>query len=237
MPPTKDIANISPALMARLGPSGTSAAPYPGPYPPMAGRFADSGRGGSDYSKLRGVIRSQKDEIQNLENEVSHFQTRLHRIEDGHRLELARLKKEALYHQRLRQGADQRSYELEDRLERLQQQQAAARQASHEDDEKDTLIIQSQLLVSKNSELTYKLKKLEAQVSQLDELKAALESELNQAYCERDELAAELEHRLSRHHHHPHVEEEAEEGEQDESADTGYAVAEEEEGGASHREG
>lgn len=35
---------------------------------------------------------------------------------------------------------------------------------------------------------------MEAQVSQLEELKAALESELNQAYCERDELAAELEH-------------------------------------------
>lgn len=40
---------------------------------------------------------------QALENEVAHFQTRLHRIEDGHRLELARLKKEVEYHKRLRQ--------------------------------------------------------------------------------------------------------------------------------------
>ncbi|PNW70869.1 hypothetical protein CHLRE_17g736900v5 [Chlamydomonas reinhardtii] len=160
---------------------------------------AGAGRGGSDYSKLRGIIRTQKDQVQALENEVAHFQTRLHRIEDGHRLELARLKKEVEYHKRLRQGADQRSYELEDRLARVQREAAAAHHTSH-DEEKDSLIVQSQLLVSKNSELTYKLKTMEAQVSQLEELKAALESELNQAYCERDELAAELEHILSRQH-------------------------------------
>ncbi len=40
---------------------------------------------------------------QGLEAEVTHFQSRLHRIEDGHRLELARLKKEVEYHKRLRQ--------------------------------------------------------------------------------------------------------------------------------------
>ncbi len=40
---------------------------------------------------------------QALENEVTHFQARHHRIEDGHRLELARLKKEVEYHKRLRQ--------------------------------------------------------------------------------------------------------------------------------------
>ncbi|KXZ54433.1 hypothetical protein GPECTOR_5g86 [Gonium pectorale] len=141
-----------------------------------------------------------------LEHEVTHFQSRLHRIEDGHRLELARLKKEVEYHKRLRQGADQRSYELEDRLGRmsLQQQQhasAAARDPGH-DEEKDGLIAQSQLLVSKNSELSTRVKMLESQVSQLEELKAALESELNQAYCERDELATELERILTKQHGH-----------------------------------
>ncbi|KAG2454302.1 hypothetical protein HYH02_001331 [Chlamydomonas schloesseri] len=161
---------------------------------------AAGGRGGSDYSKLRGIIRAQKDQVQALENEVAHFQTRLHRIEDGHRLELARLKKEVEYHKRLRQGADQRSYELEDRLARVQRQAAAAAHNTSHDEEKDGLIVQSMELVSKNSDLTYKLKTMEAQVSQLEELKAALESELNQAYCERDELAAELEHILSRQH-------------------------------------
>ncbi|EFJ45563.1 hypothetical protein VOLCADRAFT_94010 [Volvox carteri f. nagariensis] len=161
-----------------------------------------------------------------LENEVAHFQARQHRIEDGHRLELARLKKEVEYHKRLRQAADQRSYELEDQLSRLRQNQqmpspATVRhlsQVERDREEKDSLILQSQLLISKNSELTTKVKQhllllllhlllllsavqLQSQVTQLEELKAALESELNQAYCERDEMATELERMLSRQHH------------------------------------
>ena len=39
----------------------------------------------------------------------------------------------------------------------MQREAAAAHHTSH-DEEKDSLIVQSQLLVSKNSELTYKLK-------------------------------------------------------------------------------
>ncbi|GFR46807.1 hypothetical protein Agub_g8440 [Astrephomene gubernaculifera] len=211
----KPMSQLSPALAARLSvPDGQN----------------DQRRGGSDYSKLRGVIRTQKDQMQVLENENAHYKSRLHRIEDGHRLELARLKKEVEYHKRLRQGADQRSYELEDRLGRLQQQlqrqqqqhqeqqqQAAAASSSapappsppphpphhhpHHDEEKDGLIAQSQLLVAKNSELTTRCRLLESQVLQLEELKAALESELNQAYCERDELAGELERVLTRQHY------------------------------------
>ncbi|GLC55905.1 hypothetical protein PLESTB_001042600 [Pleodorina starrii] len=187
MKPAKE---LSAQLSARLAPADGSI---------------DGKRGGSDYSKLRGIIRSQKDQIQTLENEVAHFQSRLHRIEDGHRLELNRLKKEVEYHKRLRQASDQRSYELEDKLGRLQQQhqqqQVAARQLPSHDDEKDSLILQSQLLISKNSELGTKVKMLESQLTQLEELKAALESALNASYCERDELAAELELALARLHH------------------------------------
>ncbi|GIL69459.1 hypothetical protein Vretimale_13572 [Volvox reticuliferus] len=193
----KPVKELSAALQARLAPPDGQV---------------DTKRGGSDYSKLRSIIRSQKDQIQGLENEVAHFQSRQHRIDDGHRLELARLKKEVEYHKRLRQAADQRSYELEDQLSRMRQHQQVAAQRESHDDEKDSLILQSQLLISKNSELTTKVKRLESQVTQLEELKAALENELNQAYFERDEMAAELERALSRQlrHHNPSVELEVE---------------------------
>ncbi|KAG2489480.1 hypothetical protein HYH03_012116 [Edaphochlamys debaryana] len=197
------VKELSPQLASRLGPRDDGTVPSAARAVAPVGIAGVEPRGGSDYSKLRGIIRSQREQIQSLENEVAHFQTRLHRIEDGHKLELSRLKKEVEYHKRLRQGADQRSFELEDKLARVNQQSAAARQLSH-DEEKDSLIVQSQLLVSKNSELTYKLKTVEGQVSQLEELKAALERELDQAYGERDELAQELERILTRQHHAHH---------------------------------
>jgi hypothetical protein len=60
--------------------------------------------------------------LQALEAEAGHFKDKHAKLETGHRLELARLKKEADYHKKLRQSADARSYDLEDQLARLQLQ-------------------------------------------------------------------------------------------------------------------
>lgn len=163
MPPKE----ISPQLAARLGPTLASYddRPYgaPPPPPPPAGGRGRGGRGGgaggagggsSDYARLRGIIRQQKEKIWALEHEVGIFRSRLGHVDEGHRLERARLKKEIEYHKRLRQGADQRSYELENRLLRQQQRNTAV---ASDDVEKQGLIEQSQLLISKNSELQYKL--------------------------------------------------------------------------------
>lgn len=109
-----------------------------------------------DLGRLRGIIRSQKEEVDVLQHEVSMYQSRLNRVDEQHRLELSRLHKECEYHKRLRQGADQRSWELQQQLARAQAQANDAPQQQSE--EHHTLIEQSQILVSKNSELTYKLK-------------------------------------------------------------------------------
>lgn len=150
-----------------------------------------------DMGRLRALVRTQRDDILSLQSEVGHYQTRVQRIEEGHRLELARCKKEVEYHKRLRQGADQRAYELQQQLA-----QARISPAEASSEEHSTLIEQSQILISKNSELQYKLKTMEGQVQQLEELKAALENELQQVYWERDALGAELEQVLAHSHCH-----------------------------------
>ena len=83
--------------------------------------------------------------------ELTHYRSRVLTGSDSHRLECARLRKEVEYHKRLRQGAEQRTHELEDRLRQEQ------RQTLSFDETQNSLIEQSQLLVSRNAELGHKL--------------------------------------------------------------------------------
>ncbi|GFH07399.1 uncharacterized protein HaLaN_02193 [Haematococcus lacustris] len=94
-------------------------------------------------------------------------------------------------HKRLRQGAEQRALQLEERLAAQQRHTAGF------DEAQSGLIQQSQLLISRNAELTHRLKTVEASVEQLQSLKLCLEAELAQVYSDRDRLAAQV--------HQPHV--------------------------------
>ncbi|KAJ9531400.1 hypothetical protein QJQ45_006892 [Haematococcus lacustris] len=99
-------------------------------------------------------------------------------------------------HKRLRQGAEQRALQLEERLAAQQRHTAGF------DEAQSGLILQSQLLISRNAELTHRLKTVEASVEQLQSLKLCLEAELAQVYSDRDRLAAQV-HQvfLSKHAH------------------------------------
>lgn len=55
-----------------------------------------------------------------LQQEVDYYRGKLSREESGHALEKARLNKQIEYHKKLRQGAEQRSNDLEARLLRQQ---------------------------------------------------------------------------------------------------------------------
>ncbi len=68
-------------------------------------------------------------------------QARQRQLEKSHQLEVARLRKEAEYHKRLRQGAEQRALQLEGQLKQQQ------RQAQGFDEAQSGLIEQSQVRV------------------------------------------------------------------------------------------
>ncbi|KAJ9531112.1 hypothetical protein QJQ45_000889 [Haematococcus lacustris] len=129
-------------------------------------------------------------------------------------------------HKRLRQGAEQRALQLEERLAAQQRHTAGF------DEAQSGLIQQSQLLISRNAELTHRLKTVEASVEQLQSLKLCLEDELAQVYSDRDRLAAQV-HKvfLSKHAHQAMSwadmaeDEEEEEEVEEEAGVTGLAEA------------
>ncbi|GAX78586.1 hypothetical protein CEUSTIGMA_g6025.t1 [Chlamydomonas eustigma] len=152
-----------------------------------------------NVTRLKGKIKmlaedntSLRQEYEQAQNEIRHYKDRVVRVEEFHRLEVQRLRKEVDYHKRLRLGADQRAFELE---ERLRQQQ---RQTSTFDEAQSSLIEQSQLLVSKNAELAYKIKTLETQVLQQQQLQGCLEEQLEDVLRDRDRLEGELQELLEK---------------------------------------
>ncbi|KAL6764587.1 hypothetical protein V8C86DRAFT_2472851 [Haematococcus lacustris] len=161
-----------------------------------------------------------------LQSEVIHYQERLLHQEASQKLEVSRLLKEIDYHKRLRQGAEQRALQLEERLAAQQRHTAGF------DEAQSGLIQQSQLLISRNAELTHRLKTVEASVEQLQSLKLCLEAELAQVYSDRDRLAAQVHQVLLSKHAHQAMswadmaeEEEEEEVVEEEASVTGLAEA------------
>eukprot|EP00798_Chlamydomonas_sp_ICE-L_P011072 gene11072-18679_t len=122
-----------------------------------------------------------------LRAELAHFQSKVVTGNDSHNLEVTRLKKEIEYHKRLRQGSEQRCTVFEEQLRNQH------RKSMIIDETQDGLVEQSQLLVSKNAELSNRLGSMDGEVNQLESLNACLEAELTDLYADRDRLAEVLE--------------------------------------------
>ncbi len=143
------------SLEERSSPGPVYTSPAAAYGSPAAGQQRE-GKRDSAVQRLKRRVRSMEETCEQLQNESAHWKERVQRVEEGHRLEVGRLKKEIMYHTRLRLGADQRAFELEERLLRER------RQTQTFDEAQSSLIEQSQLLVSKNAELAYKIKNVRA---------------------------------------------------------------------------
>eukprot|EP00195_Chlamydomonas_chlamydogama_P009003 CAMPEP_0202903402 /NCGR_PEP_ID=MMETSP1392-20130828/24259_1 /ASSEMBLY_ACC=CAM_ASM_000868 /TAXON_ID=225041 /ORGANISM="Chlamydomonas chlamydogama, Strain SAG 11-48b" /LENGTH=206 /DNA_ID=CAMNT_0049590559 /DNA_START=89 /DNA_END=706 /DNA_ORIENTATION=- len=158
-----------------------------------SGEYGYTGTKNSGVQRLKRTVRQLRErnsaleaDYQQLKHELQHYKGRVQRADESHRLEIARLKKEVDYHKRMRQGAEQRAFDLEDRLK------AQQRHASSFDEQQAGVVEELQRLNLKNSEQMNKIKQLEAQLLQLQELKVAAEDQLYSCMAERDQLEMEL---------------------------------------------
>ncbi|MEW5298107.1 MAG: hypothetical protein WDW36_001263 [Sanguina aurantia] len=108
---------------------------------------------------------------------------------DAKDFEILRWKKEAEYHKRLRQAADQHSFQLEEQLS--SSRISNSNWVSGFDEAQQGLREESQGLLTKNSELTHQLNMAAMENRRLRETQALTSTSLEQVHAERDEVTEE----------------------------------------------